>query len=384
MNLMTVVEIAFGMGLAASLAYTAFAIFRVGRFRHWEGELPSGFQPAVTIAKPVCGIDAGLEENLRSFCEQDYPRYQVLFGIRDADDPAVAIVRRVVDQCGASEVSLVVDAKSAGTNLKVSNLIHIARAATGEIIAVADSDMRVGRQYLQRIVAPFADDQVGAATCLYTGTPAGGPASILGSMFINEIFLPSVLVAVALQPVAFCFGATMAVRRRALEAIGGFEALSGYLADDYMLGHLVRTAGLRVEIAPYVVENIVSEPTLRGLFEHELRWARTIRSVRPLGYAFSLLTMPMIWAIAFLLASSFTAAGWCGLVAAVALRVALQSAVRMRFRPARMAGPWWIPARDLLQFVVYCASHFGRRVLWRATRFNVSTDGRLHQEGATT
>jgi ceramide glucosyltransferase len=383
-TLIALVQILSGAGLAVSLAYSAFAIIRVASFRRAANEPATEVRPAVTIAKPVCGVDADLEANLRSFCQQEYPQYQVIFGIRDPADPAGGLVRRIVEECKGRDVSLVADSRIVGANLKVSNLIHIARAATGEIIAVVDSDMRVGPEYLRRIVAPFADEGVGAVTCLYTGTPAAGLASILGSMFINEVFLPSVLVSLALQPLAFCFGATMAVRRSALEAIGGFEALADYLADDYMLGHLVRAAGLRVELAPYVVENIVSEPTLRGLFEHELRWARTIRSVRPLGYAFSVLTMATPWAMAFLLASRFSALGWFGMGAALFLRAGLHVVVRLRFRPGRMAAPWWIPARDVLSFIVYCSSHFGRSVLWKETRFSVSTDGQLHEEGART
>jgi ceramide glucosyltransferase len=375
-------EIAAFSGLACSLAYTTFAIARVATFGRRRGE--STTLPPVTIAKPLYGLEPSLYENLRSFCEQDYPEYEVIFAVRNANDPAAGVVRQLQADCPGLAASLVVEPRALGTNLKVSNLIAIARKARHDLLVIADSDMRVGRDYLRAVVAPFADARVGAVTCPYVGRPLGGVPSKLGAMFINESFLPSVLVSLALEPLSFCFGATMAVRRSVLEAIGGFEALADYLADDYMLGNLVRRKGLDVALVPYVVETTVAESTLSDLFQHELRWARTIRNVRPAGYTLSLLTMSAPWAVASLLLSRFSPAGWYAFAAALLLRVALHVAVRIRFKRKDSASPAWIPLREALSFIVYCASHLGRRVLWKETRFAVTTDGQLHQEGAPT
>jgi ceramide glucosyltransferase len=375
-------EIAAFSGLACSLAYTVFAIARVAGFGRRRAE--PAVLPPVTIAKPLCGLEPSLYENLRCFCEQDYPEYEVIFAVRDPDDPAAGVVRQLLADCPNVAASLVVEPRAFGTNLKVSNLIAIARQARYDLFVIADSDMRVGPDYLRAVVAPFADARVGAVTCPYVGRSLGGVPSKLGAMFINESFLPSVLVSLALEPLSFCFGATMAIRRGVLDSIGGFEALADYLADDYMLGNLVRRKGLHVELVPYVVETTVAESTLGDLFQHELRWARTIRNVRPAGYTLSLLTMTAPWAVAALLLSRFSAAGWSAFAAALLLRLALHVAVRIRFHRKDSASVAWIPLRDALSFFVYCASHLGRRVLWKETRFAVSADGQLHHEGAPT
>ena len=276
--------------------------------------------------------------------------------------------------------TLTIDSRTVGANKKVSNLANILRKSRHDIIVVADSDIRVDPTYLKAIAAPFEDETVGAATCLTVAEPFGGVPSKLGSMYLNEDFLPSILVSMALQPLTFCFGPTMAARRSALEAIGGFEALADYLADDYMLGRLVTERGFRVELASCAVRNILYEPSLRSLFLHELRWARTIRTVRPLGYAATIITMVTPWALGALVASGFSPAGWMAVAGAFALRAGLHAAVRARFRPRRAAGVWWVPVRDFLSFGVYCASHLGRRVFWKTNKFTVSPDGRLHEE----
>lgn len=357
-------------GLSVSMLYTMFAIARVWRFGGGKAFLPV---PAgkVTIAKPLCGAEPELAENLRSFCDQDYPDYEVLFAVSDPNDAAVPIAREFGD---------VLVANAAGSNRKVNSLIAIAERAKGEIIVVADSDMRVGRDYLRAVAAGFDDDRTGAVTCLYAGRPLGGAPSLLGAMQINESFLPSVLVALAVQPLDFCLGATMAVRRQALRSIGGFQSLAGFLADDYMLGQRLREQGWEIRLAPYVVEDIVTESSFSDLFLHELRWARTIRTVRPVGYSLSILTMMFPWTVAVVLLSRFSRPALGMALAALGLRLLLHGTVRRKLRLARPAAPWWIPLRDAMTFVVYCASHFGRSVQWKQARFNVSTDGQLHAE----
>ncbi len=363
-------------GLCVSMLYTAFAIVRVWRF---GSPAPDRRKPVllrkVTVAKPLCGAEPELAENLRSFCAQDYPDYEVLFAVGDPNDPAVPIAR---------EFGEVLVASASGPNGKVNSLIAIAERAKGEIIVVADSDMRVGPDYLRAVAGAFDAESVGGVTCLYAGRPLGGAPSLLGAMQINEGFLPSVLVALAIQPLDFCLGATMAVRRKALDSIGGFQSLAGLLADDYMLGHRLRQQGWEVRLAPYVVEDIVTEPSFSDLFLHELRWARTIRTVRPVGYSLSILTMMFPWTVAVVLLSRFSRPALGIALAALGLRLLLHGTVQRRLRLARPAPPWWIPLRDAMTFVVYCTSHFGRSVQWKQARFNVSTDGQLHAERART
>lgn len=368
-----------------SILYLAFATCKVALYRnHHQRETRPQSDRAilspVTVLKPICGPDPNLYENLRSFCQQAYPQYQMMFGVSDAADPAIPIIERVIADFPNLDLGLVVDDRLIGTNFKVSSLANMLGLAKYDILVIADSDMRVQPDYLRTIVAPFENADVGAVTCLYKGSPVGGLASAIGAMFINEWFLPSVLVALTFEKLRYCFGASIAVRREALEAIGGFEALAYDLADDYLLGKLISERGYRIHLAPYLVENIVLEPDLKALFLHELRWGRTVRSVRPVGYALSFVTYPLPISIVFLLVSLATRFASVGVVAValtIGLRILLHYAVQAAFRLSSRAMPWLIPIREILAFLVWCATFLGHSVQWRNGRFSLGPDGRL-------
>ena len=371
------------LGLVASLAsllYLGCAVFltrEFGRRRHRSG--PGG--PPVTILKPVCGNEPCLYENLRSFCDQDYPVFQVVFGVRDAFDPAIAVVRRVIDDLPGCSLALVVDDRVFGGNYKASNLANMSKAAAHDVLVIADSDTRVDRSYLASVVGPLAEKDVGVVTCLYAGRADGGLWSRLGAMFVNEWFIPSVLVARLQGTASYCFGSTIALRREVLNAIGGFEVLATYLADDYMLGQLVSARGLRVHLSPYVVDNVISEPSFTSLFSHELRWARTVRLLRPVGYSLSLVTHALMVSFAYLVVSSFSALGTAVFGGAVALRLALHYVAPRSLGVPERSGPWLIPVRDALCFAAWALSFFGRTVLWRGHAMSVGPGGRLEPEG---
>ncbi|HUJ16298.1 MAG TPA: bacteriohopanetetrol glucosamine biosynthesis glycosyltransferase HpnI [Thermoanaerobaculia bacterium] len=354
--------------LTFSIAYTIFAVARVLLFPR-RAESPALHLPPVTIAKPLCGDEPELEENLRSFCEQDYPSYEVIFAVASPDDPAIAVARRVM----RANDRIVIAPPGRAKNRKVNSLIAIERDSTSPILVVADSDIRAGRDYLRTIVAEFDDPRVAGVTAVYSGRATPALASRLGAMYISESFLPSVLVATALAPLDFFLGATMAVRRDALRQVGGFEALADDLADDYMLGRRLRAAGHDLRLAKTIVETTVSERTTRELLRREIRWSRTIRTVRPIGHFFTILTMPLVWAAILLLVRRSPLAIALACVAIVS-RIAMHSA-------AKRSASWiWIPLRDALTFAVYCASFLGRRVVWRDRPFGVSADGQLHEQ----
>lgn len=379
-------SIATGVLLAAALAGIAYlfaAVRAVSAFARRQDGNPERSWPPVTVLKPVCGAEPGLHENLRSFCDQDYPVFQVIFGIRDADDPAIPVVERVIRESPGCDAVLVIGGGEAAGNVKVANLAGMAPRARHDLFVIADSDMRVGRGYLQAVASAFRDPRTGAATCLYSGTPAAGLPSTLGALYINDWFLPSVLVALSLQELTFCLGATMAVRREALGAIGGFEALAPYLADDYMLGALVARHGYAVRLCRYVVETIVSEAGLRSLLAHELRWARTVRACRPVGYAFSFLGTGAVFLPAlFSAVSGFGIPGIALLAGAVALRVVLHGAVRRAVRVPGPYAPWLLPLRELFCLAVWAAGLGGRGVRWRGKRLSVRPDGTITTNGA--
>ena len=359
-----------------SLFYVAFAIMRVLAFsrRAWPAQAPT---PPVTVLKPVCGMEEGLYENLRSFCEQDYPEYQVIFGVSDPDDPALAVIEKLIQALPEKDLSVVINERLIGVNRKVSNLANIYEKAKHNVLAIADSDMHVGPDYLRTVVAPFNDPQVGVVTCLYSGTARHGLASALGAAFINEWFLPSVLVALSFQPIRFCFGSTMVVRREVLEGIGGLDRLAPLLADDYMLGKLISDAGFKVHLSPYVVENTVHEPGFRDLFLHELRWAKTIFTVQPLGYSLSFVTYTIPMSLLFLAVAPSGYGVDIVAVAAILLRILMHYAARYSLGIKTPARPWLAPFRDILSFAVWGASFFYKNVHWRQHTFSIEDNGEL-------
>ena len=378
MEIVGLVLTGLGYGLVlASLAYGALALWRVASLGR-AAPVPAATLPPITILKPVCGLEPGLYENLRSFCDQDYPEFQILFGLRDEADPARPTLERLVAEFPARRAELVVDGRVIGTNLKISNVANMLPRARYDILAISDADCRVGRDYLRGLAAAFADPGVGAATCLYGAKPARpGLASRLGAMFVNEWFLPSVLVALLTEPLEYCFGATMAVRRAALEAIGGIEALASYLADDHMLGRLAAARGYRVALARPVVELQVDEPGLAALLRHELRWGRTMRTVRPLGYAMSFVTDALPLSILLALATGLAWPAAILVAAALALRLLMHRVAAKRLGIEGAGSALLVPLRDLLNFAVRAASFLGRGVQWRERGFSVRPDGRM-------
>lgn len=360
----------------ASMCYVAFAMLRLLRFAR-QDRVVDAPTPPVTVLKPVCGLDQDLYENLHSFCMQDYTDYQVIFGVADESDPAIPIVEQLMRTLPDQDLSLIVDDRLIGTNRKVSNLANMVASAKYEILVIADSDMQVRPDYLKSIVAPFRDDRVGAVTCLYSGIPRGGLASALGAAFINEWFLPSVLVALSFRDINFCFGSTMVVRREILEQLGGFARFSSLLADDYMLGKFVSKAGYKVCLSPYVVGNVVYEPDIRTLFLHELRWAATIRQVQPLGYSFSFISYCIPMSLLYFAVCPYLIDGMITIAGAVLLRVLMHFTARYSLGIKGHAQPWLSPLRDILCFTIWAVGLFNRNVHWRQHTYALKSEGQL-------
>jgi ceramide glucosyltransferase len=361
---------------AAGIAYTAFAVKRMRDFRNQKIESAEGFTPPVTVFKPLHGNEPYLYENLRSFCDQHYPHYQILFGANDPDDPALDVARRLQREFPERDIEVVAGASACVKNPKVANLLAMRVHARHSIFVIADSDMRAGRDYLRAVVAPFADAAVGAVTCIYGGTPDSKAVSQLGAMHVNDHFAPSVLVAVALEPLTYCFGATMAVRRDVLESAGGFGELGDQLGDDYALGKLVVQSGRRIVLSRYVVHTTVADNDLHSLWMHELRWARTILAQRPAGYAGSIVTYALPIAIV-LAAIAPSAPAFAMLALAAALRTILHFEGRKTFAPHVPPAPWLIPLRDVLSVAIWATAFLGKRVRWRNRRFQVEAGGQM-------
>jgi len=329
--------------------------------------------PPVTIFKPLCGAEPETYECLRSFCDQDFPVFQVVFGVADLNDPVVAIVERLQREFPHRQLQIAVDRRQHGTSRKVSNLVNMMPLAHHDFFVISDSDVRVGRDYLARVVAPLLDSDVGIVTCPYRGIPRGGLWSLLGSQFINEWFIPSVRVAALGGSRSFASGATIAISRRALGRIGGFMAIADQLADDYRLGELTRRLGLRTVLSDVVVDTSVVEGSFAELVRHELRWLRTIRAVKPLGYAFSFITFGVPVAMLGVLLAGGAAPAVAMLAVTAAARMLLH--VRTRSQASSTLQVVVLPLRDLLSIVLWSWSFVTRRVHWRNDHYLVTRDG---------
>jgi len=356
--------------LAATYGMTAWIAMRTRMRPHRELRADT---PPVTVLKPLCGAEHELYENLRTFCDQNYPRFQLVFGVSDADDPAVGVVRRLQSEYPQVDLQLAVDPRQHGSSPKVSNLINMLPLAAHQHLVIADSDIRVTRDYLRKVVAPLLDPEVGIVTCPYRGHPRRGFWSLMGSLFINDWFLPSVKVAALSGSRAFGFGATIAIRREVLSLIGGFHAIVNQLADDYRLGELTRRAGLKTVLSDCMVETYVSERTLGELIRHELRWLRTIRAVRPIGYMLCFITFSVPVAVLGTLLAAGAHPALAMLAVTMATRVMLHRAGRQRSSSGSLL--LLLPLRDVLGFVLWVWSFATRRVQWRDANFRVARDG---------
>ncbi len=354
----------------AALAYAAVALVCVGRFGRREPELNTVDDlPPVSLLVPLHGEEAGLEENLRAFALQDYPVCQLVLGVTRADDRALAIARHLAASLPDRNIEINVGEVPGVPNPKIANVLSMMRLVRHQVLILADSDTRVDRTYVRTVTAPLHEPNVGVVTCAFAGVPDGTLPAKLGAMFMNEQFIPSVLVNSLFGPPRHCLGPTNAMRSAVLSAIGGFEALAPHLADDFMLGNYVAARGLRVVISRYVVRTIVSDPSLAMLWNHELRWHRTIRGVQPAGYAGMFLTYPLPLALlAFLFAPQPKRAVTL-LVAALA-RLALQR-VSARALGVDTASPWLVLPRDLFGIAVWVCGLAGHTVRWRDNQLRI-------------
>ncbi len=371
--------------LAASVGgafYLLIAMLLVRRFVALPRHAPSG-EPPVTILKPLCGAEPFLYENLLSFCKQNYAQVQVVFGVRDADDAAIAIVRRLIAELPGMDLSLVIDPNVHGTNFKISNVMNMMASARHDVLVVADSDMCVSPDYIRHVVGSLQQPGVGLVTCLYTGRPTPGFWSRLGAMFVNHVFLPAVLVGGVTGKRQDCFGATMALTRETLTAIGGFEVLKDHLADDHALGAAVAKLGYKIALAPEIVGTVMHEPSANAMLSHELRWARTTRMIEPVAFAASVVMYPMQlavigWLLSVLLGSlTATATG-------VVLFATLCRFVNIRVVNHALNLPrtpfWMVPLRDVLSLSTLVASYCVKTVKWRGRAFRVESNGHLKLE----
>lgn len=354
----------------AGIGYYLVALWSARNFLKYV-PAPDGFTPPVTILKPLRGADPEMYEAFRSQCLQDYPEYELIFGVSNRAEPAVELVERLMRDFPGRAIRLAVCPEARGANTKVSNLAYMAGLARHQYLIVSDSDIRVAPDYLRRVLAPLGDPAVGMVTCLYRGMPHRTLGSKLEALGIETDFAPGVLVARRMEGVHFGLGSTMAFPRRALQAIGGFEAFADYLADDFELGRRIAAAGLKIRLSEIVVDHHLPEYSFRAFFRHQLRWARGIRDSRPWGYAGLVFTFGLPWAIVAWLLAKGAAWAWGLLAVTLGVRLAMAAQVTLRVLRHRESLRlfWLIPLRDLAAAAVWLASYAGHRVAWRGEEF---------------
>jgi len=368
----------------APLLYYVTACLAALRFFRRRDSDSSSFTPAVSLLKPVYGVDFGSYQNFASFCRQDYPDYEILFAVNDDSDAAVALIQRLAAEFPALAIRLISGSEQVGSNRKVSNLIALAREARHDILVLTDGDVRVGRKYLRKVVAPFADQRVGAVTSFYRAIAEKNLGAELEAVGAASDFFAGVLVAEWMEGMTFALGASIVTTRRWLEQIGGFAAIVNMHSDDYELGHRIVKAGGEVLLSHEPVWTMYPAQTARGFWNHQVRWARTVRLCRPVSYLGVIFTLGLPWVVAAALVApnKSIAAGY--LVGYLVLRLAMawtvgvwgvgDDVLRKRL--------WLVPLRDAIYFVVYLASFASNRITWGDQQFTMK-QGQMVAKGGT-
>jgi ceramide glucosyltransferase len=354
--------------------YSAWRFFRVAH-RGVDQERPAkGEAPPVSVLKPVRGLDRDAYENFASFCRQDYPEFEILFAVNDAEDPAVPIVQKLIADFPGLPIRLIVVTERLGPNTKVSNLCRLAREARHDLLVITDSDVRVEPGYLQSVAAMFRDPGVGGVTALYRGSDNLQFVAAMDCVGSSAAFCGAALVARELEGLKFMMGSTMATTKERLAEIGGFEAMVDLHSDDYELGRRIAARGYRVELLAEPVWMAFPSQTLGAYLRHELRWAIGIRNIRPGGHFGMLFTHGLPWAIAAACVAPSAAVGAIYLGAYFVLRLAMAWAVGVwgLRDPVLRRRIWILPVRDMLSFFVWLASFGMNRIEWRGSSFTLA------------
>ena len=363
------------LGTFSGMAYHLVCIWSANRFLQKK---ESGAAPddavGISILKPLKGTDPGMYEAFRSHCLQNYPNYEIIFGVSDPADPAREVIAQLKSEFPKRDIRLAICTEILGTNVKVSNLVHMLREARHEFVIVNDSDILVPPNYLARVAGALSKPEVGLMTCLYRGKAANTLGSRLEALGIGTDFSAGVLVAQELEGgLRFGLGATLALRKRDLKSVGGFESMLEYLADDYQVGAKLAELDLRVELSDVIVDTFLPPYSLREFLDHQLRWGRTIRESRPWGYFGLVTTFGFAWALLAVVVGQGALWSWMllGLSFAVRMSMAFAVGVRALRDPDLVPWFWLIPLRDLFAVFIWIESLFGNKVRWRGEEFRL-------------
>src|SRR5215831_1292854 len=364
---------------AAPFVYYLLGILAALRFfGQQQKQTREGYGPPVSLLKPIRGVDFGSRENFASFCKQDYPEYEILFAANDENDPAIPLVRQIMAEFPQRHIRLFTSVEELGANRKVNKLAMLAREAQYDVLVLTDGDVRVGPNYLRKVVAPLREKKIGAVTSFYRAMAQNNLGAKLEAVGAASDFFAGVLIARWKEGIRFALGASIATTKQWVRRMGGLEALADALADDYEFGYRLAKAGGEIVLSREAVWTMYTAQTLGGSWEHQLRWARTVRLCRPLSYLGLLFTQGLPWT---LLAILLAPTSWIAVVYLAAYLV-------LRLAMAWMVGVWgvkdevlrwnfWlVPVRDAVYFVVWLASFGSNRIRWNSVEYAIQ-QGRM-------
>jgi ceramide glucosyltransferase len=376
---MRIVEVPLLVLCFSSVLFYCCGIYAAYIFNKHSQDSNDNFLPTITILKPICGSDNETYTNLASFCQQDYPNYQIIFGVRDPLDSAIDVIKQIINDFPQLDIQLVVSERIFGTNLKVSNLANAYTKAKHEILLLTDSDIRVGKDYLQRVIQPLQDESVGVVTCLYRSL-AEGWVTNLEAIGTACDFHAGVLVGSQLEGgIKYAFGSTILIRKQVLENIGGFEAIADYLADDFQLGYLPAQAGYKVVLSDYIVEHVLYRDTLANAIKQQTRWMRCVRVSRPWGYLGLVFTFGVVSSLLLLIFSNASILSWEILCITWIMRLLMAWVIGVQILNDLAARKYLllVPLRDIITFVIWCYGFFGNIIDWRGQRMRLTKEGKL-------
>jgi ceramide glucosyltransferase len=363
-------------GTVFSLAALLSVILLLGRGR--SPAISEAFQPPVTMLKPVCGLERNLERNLRSACTQDYPDYQVVFSVQRLDDPALPLLHQLEQDYGPQRVSVVAVASQPVVNGKVQNLVNGLAAARHDMLVISDSDVFTPRDYLTSIVKPLRDPAVGYACTLYKAADARTWYEQLELLTTNADFIPSIIFSYQTNASQFCLGASIALRRQTLDAIGGLESLADYLVEDYEMGRRIHEAGQRMELVPRFVDLTVDLDGPASWWRHQLYLDQNTRAANPSGFAATILVRALPFALLYAMVRLFDPLGLAVLVGALLVRLGTAAGIAAAANDnAGLRALWLLPVRDLVGLVTWSVALVSRTFVWRGHKFELTRDGRI-------
>ncbi len=369
-----------------ALIYYVVAVLATLRFFLRERQRTLGeFTPPVSVLKPVHGVDFASYENFSSFCQQNYPQYEILFCVNDVDDPAVGLIERLRTEHPQKNIRLLHGAEQLGTNRKVNNLVLLAQEARYELLVQSDGDVRVDPNYLRQVTSLFADPQTAVVSCFYRGMTESNLWAEIEALGAATDFAASVAVADWTEGITFALGASVATSKTWLQKIGGYAALANVLADDYEIGNRMARAGGRVLLSPEVVTTMYPAQSFAGYWSHQQRWARTVRLCRPWSYLGLVLTHGLPWTVLGAVVSGSTVAAVGFLSAYLITRLSLAWTIGVwGLQDATTRGKWWlIPFRDALHFAVWLGGFASNRILWGEAEFRLMAGGEMVKAGSS-